>query len=507
MKGVIKKCGLLLVFSIMLGLSFVGFSDVSALKYSYSRFPISEFSYFGNDINQMNYQTGTPAFSLTLDTTGIPASAFENFPLPEGKQTQRQWLSQSGGGYCNTFNDKQAPLWYSNYSSQYNSLHIVSNSGPGYFQGYKRLDYPLASDFNNPLNTFTQNVLDCVNSRTWDYDAIVGGKINVSTGDFSDYVNIPQLFNFDATNETIGLKDIRVLLNIYPEALKSVPSGTPLEWNFELFSTEQLTDVYANPSAKLRLGYSPYDPDSYTGSYSSMTSPVSSEVTCSVDPNHEFLILEDNSLEVNIYAYGYKVTCSYTAPTDMAYINAQLILSNPNDSSPLFKFSDRLFFGSSYLVTNNDDTWSGLDISFPLTGDDITKAPGYAEIYCDNAAGCDQNSTCNPGDFLCNLQNLFNFDFINPFSPIFSLFTGSSSCVQIPTIAGMIHSEETTVCPWFPANVREIVTPVLGLSSMMLIFGFAVRWLGSSSGNLFEDSSNETLAPPGWSGSWGRRKK
>ena len=87
------------------------------------------------------------------------------------------------------------------------------------------------------------------------------------------------------------------------------------------------------------------------------------------------------------------------------------------------------------------------------------------------------------------LSNLFNFNFINPFSPIFNLFTDSSQCANIPIIAGMLGSTETTYCPWFSSTTRSILTPVLGLSATMLVFGFLVRWLSSSSGNMFEDQT------------------
>lgn len=76
-------------------------------------------------------------------------------------------------------------------------------------------------------------------------------------------------------------------------------------------------------------------------------------------------------------------------------------------------------------------------------------------------------------------ESMFSFTFLNPFIGIFELFN-DSGCVSIPTIAGMVGSDETTYCPWFDSSVRNILTPVFGLSSMILIFGFAVRWLGSS---------------------------
>ena len=80
------------------------------------------------------------------------------------------------------------------------------------------------------------------------------------------------------------------------------------------------------------------------------------------------------------------------------------------------------------------------------------------------------------------LGNLFSFTAFNPFSGLFGLFT-SGGCKPIPTIGKMLNKPDATYCPWFPDNVRSILTPVLGISSMMLIFGFFIRWLNSDDFN------------------------
>lgn len=77
------------------------------------------------------------------------------------------------------------------------------------------------------------------------------------------------------------------------------------------------------------------------------------------------------------------------------------------------------------------------------------------------------------------LSSLFSFTAFNPFSGLFGLFTGSG-CKPIPTIGKMLNNPDATYCPWFPDNVRSILTPVFGISSMMLIFGFFIRWLSGS---------------------------
>lgn len=84
------------------------------------------------------------------------------------------------------------------------------------------------------------------------------------------------------------------------------------------------------------------------------------------------------------------------------------------------------------------------------------------------------------------LGSLFTFNVLNPFIGIFDMFLPSSNCASIPTLARLLHLDNSTVCSWFPSDVRNIVTPVVSLSSSMLLFGFIVRWLdkGNLSGGI-----------------------
>lgn len=84
------------------------------------------------------------------------------------------------------------------------------------------------------------------------------------------------------------------------------------------------------------------------------------------------------------------------------------------------------------------------------------------------------------------LGSLFTFNVLNPFIGIFDMFLPSSNCASIPTLARLLHLDNSTVCSWFPNDVRNIVTPVVSLSSSMLLFGFIVRWLdkGNLSGGI-----------------------
>lgn len=69
----------------------------------------------------------------------------------------------------------------------------------------------------------------------------------------------------------------------------------------------------------------------------------------------------------------------------------------------------------------------------------------------------------------------FNFQVRNPFMGIFGLFATPSQCVSLPTIAGWLRSPSSTYCAWFPASVRNVLTPVFAIAASMILFGFIVR--------------------------------
>lgn len=55
----------------------------------------------------------------------------------------------------------------------------------------------------------------------------------------------------------------------------------------------------------------------------------------------------------------------------------------------------------------------------------------------------------------------------------------------------MLNSTETQYCPWFSHDVRSVVTPIVIISTTMLLFGFIVSWLKSGSGDNFTDSGGK----------------
>lgn len=172
-------------------------------------------------------------------------------------------------------------------------------------------------------------------------------------------------------------------------------------------------------------------------------------------------------------------TCSLTLSRN--YEQASMYIEIKNYGSYIFETTSDWTWSGFYVTTDHDST-PGADFNDDPTGNNLDVAPGNPYSIMNESEGDD-------GNFFDHLVNLFGFSFINPFAPLFTMFTDSSTCANIPIIAGMLHANESSYCSWFSSDTRTILTPVLSISAMMLVFGFAVRWLSSSSGNMFEDQT------------------
>lgn len=474
MKGVYKKCFVFLLLSVPLALSLLISSDTSALKYAYNAFPLFT-NIFVDNANNSSYisrsSVGSGFSSSFLSDTSNSLSFDPDLLNSEATfefcddSYSNHIFSKSGG-----INPSRSSLLPSIYFRKVaESRNSVS------------LDNCLGHSPSYPL-------------RRWSYDSIYSVSYNLSDGSPTKLVDVPNLyFDFEQDGYDEGsLYSMSVPLTL-SDNFKKIPSGTLLEWDFGLTQSTANGFSYLSPDLEAVFDFSYFtaDPDtsSFDTFYNSYRSTLSTDnpltrPVCTIDRDYRFFTKDPEMWE---QFRGFNVHCSYTAPSDLYYFSPILFLHSTVANDPILNYDyEHFYLGASYLVTNGDPTWSGEYANPEPTGDNLTEAPGYHQLY----GYPDQPHGCVEGDWVCNLGNLFNFNFINPFAPIFALFTSSNDCVSIPTIAGMIHSEETTVCPWFDSTTRSIATPVLGISSMMLIFGFAVHWLRSSSGNLFEDTDS-----------------
>lgn len=94
------------------------------------------------------------------------------------------------------------------------------------------------------------------------------------------------------------------------------------------------------------------------------------------------------------------------------------------------------------------------------------------------------SSSSNPGGSWFDVFS--GLSVINPFSAIFNSFT-NSQCADIPIIAGMLSVNNTRYCSWWGSGVRQLLTPVFTISSMVLLFGFVIHWLRDGDRPIFSN--------------------
>lgn len=483
-----KKCfGLLLLLSTMVGLSLSAFSeDTSALKHNLTSLPLYTMDYVsGSDHHVISTNGGfkmqwTPGHTYNIDVSSSQAPIWFSSNYSDNKcvfagirysnlDSHLYWSD-------NVLGVSPFTVYAGDSLSDFMSCNSLDQFGFGRpeftwssltpYNSFKRLEpysyqysvYPYRDKYKDPN---TGVVYDAHGLRL---SAIM------KTTSFK-LPNGPYSMNIPIGNIADITKDSPDFVNIV--------TGTTIDFSYELYITDVTSyDSSVSDSATVYLDYK----------YATSSGTSGGSVTCNKN-----IVYDD-------YGLRFAWSCPFVSPADIednnivfdfrlqAGENEHYIWKVTFDSADVS--GDVNFFTKSiYVVTDGDDT-QGSDIGAENTGSDPGKAPGSAQYE----HGLDSDSTEN-ANWYDSLISLFGFGFLNPFRPMFDLFSNQNTCAQIPTIAGMLHSEETQVCPWFPANVRAIVTPVVGLSSMMLLFGFAVRWLGASSGNFFEDVGSGVEAP------------
>lgn len=494
MKG-IKKCfGLFLVLATMLGLSLNASSGANALKYEITTIPYG-FPRFNNLFNSANERGFGSKF-------GVSYFASESLDIFNKPYYYHMFLQD---GDCVWAGDQYAGSIY----------HIDSgiDSGGSYYEVEFYFDYYDTTHFDYNFNQH-ESVVSC-NTR--------GAIDNIKSTTFPSYVfgmpNFrsfpPYRYNYDGIYvhdlvTTDGLyrqsrfdfgelftdNDDVLGWGIIPEHIKSVslPTGlfdnisdvhygssVVISGSFMFDSANPATDVFIlDQDFSVSASYSWPFYNGYSTPYLNGSSSIT-PISCSYN-------LIDNRSNTNEYPWELKFSCPLTLSSNgiMDLFQSYSFWQDRGVLDFNVQFNKGWEYPATvwaltdyYVITNGDDTPANVPFSsYEIEGNFTQDAPGSAQ----------DDSTDSNVDWFSSLTNLFNFSFLNPFAPMFALFTDNSGCANIPIIAGMLHSEETTYCPWFSSTTRNTLTPVLGIVSTMLLFGFLVRWLGARSGNFIEDS-------------------
>lgn len=475
MKGVNKCYGLLLVFFIMLGLSLNISLDVSALKYQIDTLPFWIPINSSLNPNFAQFQN----FSVTVEDT-FDVSFMYQFPVFS--------YGSDDSFNCNFIGHQTLPLV--SYSSRNNlATYYYGFSGTyGQLSGYDPCLSILPLD--NPYSINTGSVpgdFSNLASNLKPYRVKTSGIYRTSSGVLSETgvtsstkFDLMSIFNQNVSdgfsNHSPDYIESMVIPFGYPKNYSDLSFGDSLLFEGDFIIDGDNPDLFELDSmTSVSLKFLPvFSSGSGTPEYGSCSNSISS------------IDIDDTGVPVYLLHYS----CSFTLPNyDYSVVfpyfqlSVNFVYGNDYDPSiPEYTKIFSLIFDSSYVVTNNDWTDGG-SFSYGLVGSDVKNSLG--SIY---HSSVDSSET----DFFGSITNLFNFSFINPFIPIFGMFANSDSCVNIPILSGLLHSNSSQVCPFFDSNVRNILTPVFTLSSMMLVFGFAVRWLGSGSGNMFTDDIKDT---------------
>ena len=507
MKGLKKCSGLLLLLFTMLGLSLSVFSvDSSALKHEVSAIPLYDY-YVTYDYDGDTYFWSGFADTFKITQSGLDFNrdnsqspiAFSSKSILEGNT-----LVCTVGGYSENYSDGHWAYYSSNnaLTPMYGVFNFWPNS---YFYSADNI-----SSVCNKLLPFGTSEQGAIRPPfVWDSlpSLVVDGKyrkLNPYSYNYASYF-ISQSAEIDGTfyqshegvqmNYVLGESNlfqitspssifipIGMIADIKSSDFVSIVEGTTLDFSFEM----AFPGVYGYNLSELEeqmdieLNYV------YLADNNPNSQPVTGQVSCPYTIE-----------EIENYGLYYNWTCHFVSPANVYNGDVIEFLYTIEPSSGYNSIWDWTFNagenntlprgnwafpanGSINVVTDGYYT-PGNSIGGSATGSDLSMAPG--SVYHEYADGNAE------ADWFNSLLNLFNFNALNPFAPLFNMFTNNSQCASIPIIAGMLHAEETTYCPWFSASVRDVLTPVLSISAIMLIFGFFVRWLSSSSGNMFEDQT------------------
>lgn len=484
MKGL--KCIKLLILSTIFLPLFGICSNTSALKYEITRFPIAFPNSIGTALSPSDY------FMIQFDDSSyVPSIFYHPYYAPSNNNNGSNCLFPNNYNYHNIYSFGSSNDIYARFP--YFDSRFTYADDSNYLDKFKQcmlldgVPESLSSGLSASIN-FYAPIDDIAYYHSFEpywypYAFLTASRCNSYDGlHICDKLDLANIFESVPSSSFGHIKSLQIPLG-YPDIEFAQYDHLHFEFESDLDSDSDSTANfdYSNLGIRLNIQYN---------------RSVFENSTCSVS------LIDRRVSDPDLYPYTLKYSCDYdfnTLPQNFDFHKVSFRLqfyrldSSSTAPSSIFDYpADTFTFYASFLVTNYDETPADRDfVVLPDTPSQYL-SPG-------NPSSVSDGDTSNVNWF-SSLTNLFNFNIINPFQPIFDMFSGNidvnnERCASIPTIAGMLNSPESVVCPFFPASIRSIGTSVLGLASTMLIFGFFVHWLGSSSGNNIEDSSTH---------SWGR---
>lgn len=523
MKGVKLKCTGFLILLGLLALSFLTCSDVSALKHEYIGINSTVYSFPPLVSNNGSYEFDWSSSSFSnywssdsgYLVLGVQGSAW---PFSDDDYNHIKPKLSASEVRCTNFNSTPCDL--NEINSEYHTISRNGVSGHKYYfglgyniryiptqvtvsQSNTNYLYPLIfGDRNQPAHNAFSGLMSCSYLSN---GALCPGLWN--TAEYVDSKVLPYPYSSSgfylkskATNPNNGILysntfSLRDLWDYSSNKFSylSVPLHTDdgYFWDSSNFSRDRQIEFKGVFEFDGDFSWNPdLDGDAFFGiEFTARSKHSTSVITGEFDCTANLITIPG--------ATQLEYSCPYTLQDDYIAFLPRLVLrgdSENNDSDDdykyLFQTNDEWRFASTFLVTDNDET-PGYSFNTTITGGGEIPGDAANEIPDDDGMWQMDAATLDNliDNFFPNLMGMFNFNLFNPFISIFGLFTSGEDCVNVPTFANMIHSDNPQVCPWFPGWVRNITTPVMSIVSTMLLFGFMLRWVRSSSSDFSPDSS------------------
>lgn len=402
-----------------------------------------------------------------------------------------------------------------------NILYSDSQSnGCGYYQNSGGLNHYADSDTPSYSGNITFNLDGSINNiggsftnvfstSISDYDSYLGYNFRNSVNGFSFTFDSSdhQMYSIpDTQDEKFGKYQI---FTIWKEGDSVIPSHlipslvnpNPIHTNNQSFTESELETFINDIYSTSVYGY---DPKGYVSSdfYNQLVQDFGIVNNDWSEYRFFGFFLPQYNFAYNLRDLSFSVRTDLVQNTLVGKLEFHKYYVGIGASSANLPKVNYMYLSPSYYKASN--TYQGLRLF-----DSISDFRSYG-IYCTDQDCIDSNASLvskyqtehnnSVGSFE-NLQtsnpaagwfNIFNFGLIFPWSTWFDGFT-NNSCVDVPNIASWLHTNQSHYCTFWPANIRQSLTPIFNSISLMVIFGFVVSWLKGRSSNAFHDNDTSRL--------------
>lgn len=419
---------------------------------SYATVSFSDSDTNGSFHAPISYGCNFKSYNITLEN-GLSKYAFlgSNFNTP---YSDNCGFYPSGDSISHDSNS----IGFSNTISFYNGSKSYS---------FEQVSGSRLSNWNGNLNDFGGSIYNSINKFDLTFNLLTLSPFN------SEALSVPAPFviQFDNITDDLGLSS-------------TVPRIDKLSSNIQIYKSNGDTLSDSEKTIAENAFYNSVN-SSLNMSCGGDISNIPDDFT--VDSDHCY-IYGSFLLNADYRYYIYKIAFLPSLPATYNFSENGNIINDsykfnflfPNDSSYLSANSQ---YSVDYLKLKSDSF--KFELKYCLTQTECDNYLNYYEKQVQNRINSTTGGFDASGDtnLFMSWFDVFNFGFTFPFRNFFTAFTDSTNCVSIPIIGGMLHNPNAQYCSWWSADVRNVLTPVFSLASLMIITGLIIHWLKGYNGN------------------------